>query len=99
MFSYLSPCRHGADPSTCFSCRGRNFTEFKQTQAGNLAPVEIPLIIDYTLITRLDLSGHKDGKTDPHENTELLDKNRKVIKKDLSNNQLPGLNGYQKKKT
>jgi len=71
--------------------------EFKQMQAGNLAPVEIPLIEGYSIRTRLDFGGHNYGKTDPHENTEVLGPKGNIVKKDLSKNQLPGFNGYQKK--
>jgi len=94
-------CPHGAfnDPSTCFFCRGRRFIEFKQMQTGNLASVQFPTGEGNSIRTRIDFSGHNDGKTDPHENTEVVNEEGKIIVKDLSTKQLPGFNGYQRKKT
>ena len=55
----------------------------------------------FTLKERVDFSGHKSGRVDPHVNLDILNSNdekltfykRKVG--DLCNNQLPGFNGMQ----
>jgi hypothetical protein len=53
----------------------------------------------FTLHDRLDMSGHRSGKVDPHINTDLINPSGSVMAgpnyRDLSNNQLPGFNGMQ----
>jgi len=46
---------------------------------------------------RADFSGHKDGKTDPHINGEIIGTYGIPGNeyRDLTNNQFPGMNGMQ----
>lgn len=47
---------------------------------------------------RADFSGHKDGRTDPHVNGEVLDQSGNAMGRpynDLTNNQFNGMNGMQ----
>ena len=51
----------------------------------------------FTLEDRLDMTGHRSGRVDPHINTDLINPGGHVLRdepfRDLSNNQLPGFNG------
>lgn len=57
----------------------------------------LPLGDGFTFQERLDFSGHKSGRVDPHINAEVFDSNGNVISftRDLANNQLPGFNRMQ----
>jgi hypothetical protein len=50
----------------------------------------------FSLETRVDFSGHKSGKSDPHVNTDILNPDGSVLGcHDLTHNQIPGMNGRQ----
>ena len=58
----------------------------------------------FTLRDRVDFSGHGTGRVDPHINTDLINPQGDVLRRednadfrDLSHNQLPGFNGMQEK--
>ncbi len=49
----------------------------------------------FSLDTRLDLSGHQNGRVDPHINVEVTGQQDQVVSRDLTTTQLPGMNGMQ----
>ena len=49
----------------------------------------------YSLRERLDFSGHRSGLVTPHVNVELTNSSGEVVRRDLTNTQLPGFNGMQ----
>jgi hypothetical protein len=54
----------------------------------------------FSLNDRIDLSGHKSGRVDPHVNTVIEGPNGNELRgpyRDLSSNQMPGFNGMQDK--
>ena len=66
----------------------------------DLGPMGTP---GFTLRDRLDMTGHRHGRKDPHINTDIINPNGKVLRnfgpgqdfRDLSENQLPGFNRMQ----
>lgn len=57
---------------------------------------------DFSLRDRLDMTGHPSGSVDPHINTDLINPQDRVLRRedgadyrDLCNNQLPGFHGMQ----
>jgi hypothetical protein len=71
-----------------------------QNPLGANAPLgEVPLgpfgAPDFTLSERLDMSGHKSGRVDPHLNTDVLNPSGTTVARDLTNTQIPGMNGMQ----
>jgi len=55
----------------------------------------------FSLRERSDFSGHKNGRVDPHLNTEVMRQNpdgsQSKVVRDLTNTQFPGFNGMQQK--
>lgn len=49
----------------------------------------------FTLSERLDMSGHRSGRIDPHLNTDVLRLDGSPVIRDLTNTQIPGMNGMQ----
>lgn len=58
----------------------------------------------FTLGDRVDFSGHKSGTVDPHMNSDIINPQGRVLRRegpadfrDIVHNQLPGFNGMQEK--
>lgn len=50
----------------------------------------------FSLRDRLDMSGHRAGRTDPHVNSEVVQSETEdKVARDLAANQLDGFNGMQ----
>lgn len=57
----------------------------------------------FTLSDRLDMTGHRSGRVDPHINTDILRADGSPLRytghrgdfRDLSHNQIDGMNGMQ----